>query len=102
MLLLYFNVITCNLTLLNFIVVFSRKFELCLLPNDVAIVFLYVLATGSGLGEKTRTQRVWVRVLFYHPNILWVWVRVRVVISGAGLGSVKPAPDSLSSLYAIS
>ena len=88
MLLLYFNVITCNLTLLNFIVVFSRKFELCLLPNDVAIVFLYVLATGSGLGEKTRTQRV--RVLFYHPNILWV--RVRVVISGAGLGRVKPAP----------
>ena len=94
MLLFYFNVITCNLTLLSFIVVFSRKFELCLLPNDVAIVFLYVLATGSGLGEKTRIQRVWVwvRVLFYHPNIFWVWVRIRVVISGASLGSVKPAP----------
>ena len=86
MLLLYFNVITCNLTLLSFIVVFSRKFELCLLPNIVAIVFLYVIATGLGLGEKTRTQRVWVRVLFYHPNILWVWVRVVI------LGSVKPAP----------
>jgi hypothetical protein len=86
MLLLYFNVITCNLTLLSFIVVFSRKFELCLLPNIVAIVFLYVIATGSG--EKTRTQRVWVRMLFYHLNILWA----RVVISDAGLGSMKPTP----------
>jgi hypothetical protein len=52
MLLLYINVIYCNLTLLNFIVVFSWKFELCLLPNYVAILFLRVLATGSGLGEK--------------------------------------------------
>jgi hypothetical protein len=55
MLLLYFNGITCNLTLLSFIVVFYRKFELCLLPNDVAIVFLHVLAmnpnpTGVGAG----------------------------------------------------
>jgi hypothetical protein len=87
MLLLYFNVIFCNLTLLSFIIVFSRKFELCLLPNIVAIVFLYVIATGSG--EKIWTQRVWMRVLFYHLNILWVWVRM--VISGASLGSVKPA-----------
>jgi hypothetical protein len=50
---LYFNVITYNLTLFNFIVVFSRKFELYLLPNDVAIIFLYVLGTGLGLCVKT-------------------------------------------------
>jgi hypothetical protein len=29
-----------------------------LLPNYIAIVFLRVLVTGSGLGGKTRTQRV--------------------------------------------
>jgi hypothetical protein len=40
------------------IVVFSWKFELCLSPNYVAILFLRVLATGSG--GKTQTQRVWV------------------------------------------
>jgi hypothetical protein len=72
MLLLYFNVISYNLTLLNFIVVFSLKFELCLFTNYVAILFLRVLATGSGFGGKTRTQRVWAWVLFCHPNSLWV------------------------------
>jgi hypothetical protein len=51
-----------------------------LLPNYVAILFLRVLATGSG--GKTQTQRVWAWVLFCHPNSLWFEfgceIRVRV------------------------
>jgi hypothetical protein len=90
MLLLYYNLISCNLTLLSFIVVFSWKFELCLLPNYIAIVFLRFLATSSSLGGKIRTQRMWASVLFCHPNKLWIWVRM--MHSGAGFGSVKPAP----------
>jgi hypothetical protein len=91
-----FNLISCNLTLLSFIVVFSGKFELCLLTNYIAIVFLRVLATGSGLGGKTRTQQVWAWVLFCHPNSLWVWVQVMNL--GAGLDSVKPGGHPLPSL----
>jgi hypothetical protein len=58
------------------------------LNSNGMIVKICVSILIHDLGEKTRTQRVWVRVLFYHPNSLWVWVQV--VISGACLGSVKP------------
>jgi hypothetical protein len=62
-----------------------------LVPKLYYYCIFSVLATDSGLGGKTRTQRVRVWVLFYYPNSLWVWIRVRVMNSSASLGSVKPA-----------
>jgi hypothetical protein len=49
---------------------------------------------GFELGAKIRTQRVWVLVLFFQPNNLWIWVQVLVVILCASLGSLKHAPDA--------
>src|ERR1044072_2549216 len=53
----------------------------------------WIFATGWRSGKNTRTQWVRVRVLLCHPNSLRVWVRVRVGVSGAGLGGAKTAPD---------
>jgi hypothetical protein len=52
MLLLYFNVISCNLTLLNF---FENLKYVCY-QTIYVVVFLRVLAAGSSLGGKVRTR----------------------------------------------
>lgn len=61
------------------------------------LYFIY-FAAGSGLDEKTITQRAW--LLYFYPNNLWV--RVQVMILGTGLDSVKPTstlPVAIPSLY---
>jgi hypothetical protein len=80
MLLLYFNVISYNLTLLSFLLYLLENLNyICY--QIIVVVFLHFFGADSGLGGKTKFQRVWVLVLFCHPNSFWVWIRV--LISGA-------------------
>jgi hypothetical protein len=81
MLLLYFNVISYNLTLLSFLSYLLENLNyICY--QIIVVVFLHFFGADSGLGGKTKFQRVWVwvLVLFCHPNSFWVWIRV--LISG--------------------